>query len=490
METDFLLPSGRIEDGAVRLLDATPAGAHLRYLHGNFEEMFPYEFYRELFPGGELDVEGEFSKGKYTAVAVRISDAEKKVYRYSVCDDLGALKELLSCDDFCVMAPVSYAGKSQRQANARMLYAVVFDLDGLMMTEDGHSRSLVNLFSHVNLGILPHPSHIVFSGTGVHLYYMLDRPLPLFPNVMKSLSAYRSHLVPKIWNRYISSLADRPQYESVTQGFRMVGTKAKHGRTVRAFKCGDKVSVDYLNEFSDEASRICDVGYVSRTPKSMAKEKYPEWYQARIVEGRPRGTWTVKRDLYEWWKRRIREGATVGHRYFCVMCLAVYARKCGVGYEELEQDALSLVPFLNGLDATKEKPFTASDAVKALEAYDASYITFPRHTIEELTAVPIPPNKRNGLKQPQHLYLARRRKEDMKAVGVPMKNKEGAPTKCDMVRSYAIEHPDANHSEIARALGVSRPTVIRWLKPGWREEWDKEHMPRFTGHKLTVRYGS
>ena len=26
------------------------------------------------------------------------------------------------------------------------------------------------------------------------------------------------------------------------------------------------------------------------------------------------------------------------------------------------------------------------------------------------------------------------------------------------------EHPEANHSEIARALGVSRPTVIKWLK--------------------------
>lgn len=469
MEDGFLLPSRRIEDGAVRLIDATPAGAHLRYLHGNFEEMSPYEFYRELFPGGELDVEGEFSKGKYTAVAVRISDAEKKVYRYSVCDDLGALKELLSCDDFCVMAPVSYAGKSQRQANARMLYAVVFDLDGLMMTEDGHSRSLVNLFSHVNLGILPHPSHIVFSGTGVHLYYMLDRPLPLFPNVMKSLSAYRSHLVPKIWNRYISSLADRPQYESVTQGFRMVGTKAKHGRTVRAFKCGGKVSVDYLNEFSDEASRICDVGYVSRTPKSMAKEKYPEWYQARIVEGRPRGTWTVKRDLYEWWKRRIGEGATVGHRYFCVMCLAVYARKCGVGYEELERDALSLVPFLNGLDATKEKPFTASDAVKALEAYDASYITFPRHTIEELTAVPIPPNKRNGRKLSQHIAMVnatRKMRRDVfgedeyKNNGRP----KGSGTKMAMIRKYAAEHPDMSNRQIASELGVSRNTVNKWLK--------------------------
>ena len=44
------------------------------------------------------------------------------------------------------------------------------------------------------------------------------------------------------------------------------------------------------------------------------------------------------------------------------------------------------------------------------------------------------------------------------------RNKDGAPTKADLVREYAAEHPDANHSEIARALGISRPTVIKWLK--------------------------
>lgn len=67
------------------------------------------------------------------------------------------------------------------------------------------------------------------------------------------------------------------------------------------------------------------------------------------------------------------------------------------------------------------------------------------------------------------------------------RNKGGAPTKRERIRAYAVEHPEASHSEIARALDVSRPTVIKWLKPGWREEWDEEHRPRITGHVLTVR---
>ena len=35
-----------------------------------------------------------------------------------------------------------------------------------------------------------------------------------------------------------------------------------------------------------------------------------------------------------------------------------------------------------------------------------------------------------------------------------------------MIRAYAREHPEANHSDIAKALDVSRPTVIKWLKSG------------------------
>lgn len=464
MESDYLLPSFRFEDDTASIVDAVSVGPHLKFLSDSFEELYPDDFYRELFPEGELDEDGAFSKGKYTAIAVRIFD-NGKVHRYSVCNDLEVVRKLICCNDFCVMAPVSFAGKSQRQANARNLYAVVFDLDGLLETEDGRSKSLINLFAHIELDLIPKPSHIVFSGTGLHLYYMLEHPLPLFPNVMKSLAAYRSCLVRKIWNPYITSLSDKPQFESVTQGFRMVGTKAKHGRTVRAFKTGEKVSVDYLNKFADEESKIDLVKYASKTSISEAKEKWPEWHQRRIVEGRSRGTWAIKRDLYEWWKRKIEEGATVGHRYFCVMALAVYARKCAVPYEELEKDAIDLIPFLNDLDKTGNNPFTAGDVVKALEAYDASYITFPRHTIEELTGVDIPANKRNGRTREAHM----KRVNVMIDFDISMGEKDvryhgGAPTKEALVGAYAKAHPDANHSEIARALGVSRPTVIKWLK--------------------------
>ena len=134
-------------------------------------------------------------------------------------------------------------------------------------------------------------------------------------------------------------------------------------------------------------------------------------------------------------------------------------------YEELERDALEFVPFLNALDKTGAKPFAAADVVKALEAYDASYLTFPRHTIEELTGVKIPPNKRNGRKLDQHIAMVNAtRKMRRDVFGEDEYRNSGRPSKKDLIRDYAFKHPEANHSEIARSLGVSRPTVIKWLK--------------------------
>ena len=103
--------------------------------------------------------------------------------------------------------------------------------------------------------------------------------------------------------------------------------------------------------------------------------------------------------------------------------------------------------------------------MKALEAYDASYLTFPRHTIEELTGVEIPPSKRNGRKIDQHIAMVNAtRKMRRDVFGEDEYRNSGRPSKKDLIRDYAFEHPGANHSEIARALGVSRPTVIKWMK--------------------------
>ena len=105
--------------------------------------------------------------------------------------------------------------------------------------------------------------------------------------------------------------------------------------------------------------------------KLLLKSLWPEWYEYRINQGKS-SKWSVKRDLYDWWKGKIIENATYGHRYFCLMCLAIFAIKCDVPEEELKRDALALVPILDklsddadpNLDLRKKMPYVRCMAIE------------------------------------------------------------------------------------------------------------------------------
>lgn len=442
-------------------------------LSERFSEVDPLTFYRDLFPEGSFEKKGVFVDGRYNGIAIEVFNRDR-VLRHTVTDDLEKISELISRDNFCLMSPISYIGKSRKSENARDMYALAIDLDGV-----SNEREFKFLMTQIERGEemrafvwgLPRPTYIVSSGTGLHLYYAFSEPLRLYPNVVKELSKLKKRLTWQAWTQGASSLHDSVQYESLFQGFRVVGTVTKVGTRSRVFKTGVKVDIDYLNFFVPEEFRAENLSYTSNLSLEEAAKKYPDWYERRIVKGTPKGTWTCKRDLYDWWIRRLRAGAEQGHRYWCLMVLAVYAKKSGIKYEELSKDALGLVDFLDSLgDGTD--PFTEEDALDALEAYNDSYITYPIKTIVERTGIPIERNKRNGRKQVQHLKLARFARDLNYEDGKRWDDNNGRPKgsfkestpKGEQIRAYAEAHPDANHSEIARALGVSRPTVIKWLR--------------------------
>lgn len=432
------------------------------HLSDRFPEVSAEEFYRELFPVGSFEEKGVFESGKYNGIIVEIGEG-RRVFRHTLTDEHDKVREVVSRDNFCLVSPISYIGKSRRSENARDMYALAIDLDGVddlacfnfLMTQIEHGHEMLCF-----VWGLPKPTYIVSSGTGLHLYFFFKEPVRLFPNVANELEKLKKRLTWQAWTQGASALHDSVQYESLFQGFRMVGTKTKVGTRARAFKCGGKVDVKYLNGFVPEDYRAENLGYISRLSLAEAKEKYPEWYERRIVRKVPRGTWLCKRDLYDWWIRKLKEGAEQGHRYWCVMVLAVYARKSGIDYDELARDAFGLVDFLDSRgDGTD--PFTESDVLDALEAYNDRYMTYPIDAIAARTGIPIQKNRRNGRKQKQHMAVMRA----IQSVTDP----EGTwrykpPTKEAEIKAYAAAHPEANHSQIARALGVSRPTVIKWLK--------------------------
>lgn len=478
----------------------------------SWEWVSPYDFWRSIFPEGFLQPRGEEvpwheqGGGHPNGIAIQITHKTKTVKtktgiehdvpvieRFTLTDDLDGVEERVVDSNrknesvFC--APVSFFGKSRVAENARFLHAFAIDLDGVGVQE------LKNMLKQFRNGrdpkfaadkwvSLPQPTFLVNSGTGFHLYYVLDQPIPLIPRIVPFVQEIKAMLTDYIWRDTVSTLED-VQHQGIYQPFRMPGTPTKLNGKAAGSKIKDKYeavafvhngedgkpwrcSLDYLLGYAgvrggkDRAELIELMRTAGRTPIERAKKLWPEWYQARIVEGKAPGRWTCKRDLYDWWLGEVETKATDHHRYWCLNVLAAYARKCGIPYDELEADALALVPTLEGLTVREDNHFTEDHALAAIEAYyDPIIHKLTRERIERRTAIELPKNKRNGRSQAKHLEGARAIRD---INNDNWREGNGRKPKADLVRKYAAEHPDANHSEIARALGISRPTVIKWLK--------------------------
>lgn len=495
--------------------------------HPDWEWVTPYDFVRTLFPEGFLEERGRMvdwdqpGGGNPNAIAIQISHRTRKfktksgkereapvIERYTLTDDLAGVEERIvdsnAKNEVVYMAPVSYFGKNRTGANARFLHAFAIDLDGvgpeqlrnvLKQIRNGYNPDLPRWVS------LPQPTFIVNSGTGIHLYYVLDEPAPLLPRFIPFLQAFKEKLTDYVW-RDTTSFLEEKQFQGIYQAYRMPGTPTKLNGKAEESKNKDKYeAVAFAHSGPDGKPQRCSLEYLSgfagskrggkdleellrlmtnggNTPIEQAKELWPEWYRKRLVEGRPAGRWVNKRDLYDWWKRQIEDKATDGHRYWCLNVLAAYADKCGISYDELERDALAFVPHMESLTTRPDNHFTEEHALAAIAAYGDGVIhKLSISRIERRANVEIKRNKRNRLPNGK----SRTRQEHMKRVnriiqqdidsGEPdPRYHGGAPTKADLVRTYAAEHPDASHAAIAKALGVSRTTVIKWLKPAMDDD--------------------
>ena len=119
-----------------------------------YEKVPPMEFYREVFPEGELDEYRENPKQReehrYTGIIVEVTDEKKKngkprIKRYTVTDELDEIDGAIWSDNFCVLAPISYVGKSRKSENARVMYGLVVELDNLLVGKDGTQKGSKNL---------------------------------------------------------------------------------------------------------------------------------------------------------------------------------------------------------------------------------------------------------------------------------------------------------------------------------------------------------
>lgn len=451
------------------------------WLETYFDEVTPYEFYRDIFPAGELEQTGQYETGKYCGIAIEVTKEKKpngkpRIKRYSITDDLQTIERLTQSHNFCLMSPISYAGKERTADNARYMYALAVDLDHIIV-ENGKPYGLYSLWNkHIKeLEKVPRPTYIVSSGTGLHLYYLLDKPIPLFQDTAKQLQNLKHELTFMIWGYGVVKINNNAdiQQEGIYQGFRIPGTVTKTGDTTRAFLTGDKVTLEYLNGFVSEKNKVTRYTVKKELTKAKAKELYPDWYKRRVEDKQPAGVWHISRNLYDWWKREILKQARVGHRYWCMMILSIYAYKCGmydpkhnpdpVTREELERDCFEIMEHFESMTDDDNNHFTEADVLDALEAYDSRWIRYPRDTIEYRCGFTLPHNKRNGQKQIDHLEEARAIRDiRQKRQG---KTWNGRKPKNEIVEQWQAEHPNGKKVDCINDLKIDRKTVSKYWKP-------------------------
>ena len=448
------------------------------------EEINGYDFYREIFPDNESSGECHMDYSHPNAIYMYWDPDEERRMRRVMLKDTWEddYIECIEGNTHTLCGGLSYRKTANRLNNAQRMHALIFDLDGVGEHE---LRNLLHRFK-LEPGVLrslPVPTFLVASGTGVHLYYVFNEPIDLFPNIKVQLKSMKYDLTFKIWEYKATSTQKQIQYQSINQAFRMPGSiNEKHNLPVRAFRIGERVTIDYLNRYVIKAENRVDLQKrfrPSKMTREEAQEKYPEWYERVIVNGEKRPTkWDIAGKvngedpyaLYHWWLRQI-EHIKGGHRYFFLMCMAIYACKNDVPKSKLKADMENVYRELQQVEHTN--PMKREDIKSALEAYSKEYYNFKLVDIEKLTDVHVERNKRNYQKQADHLEEARAIRDiRMKRQGRDWRNTAGRPkgagdkkprkNKQEIVQHYRRIWPDGDKAHCARVTKLDPKTIRKW----------------------------
>ena len=462
----------------------------------------PREFYDDIFPDDDIERVGHPEDHKPNMIIAYHTEYEDKIGKKKIGmknEIVFAGKEGLAKADKCTFALCSlctYSGRRRTASNAFKCYGFCFDLDGV-----GREECLTFIMG-VQGKIIPCPQYIVNSGHGLHIYYLFQNPIPLYPGVRDHLQRLKHALTWCIWTNETSKFKSSPSkdvrdYLGIYQNYRMPGSCSKIGQgkartkyLVTAYRwntyAGARITLTDLNQYVPEEYRVPEnPDYSSWDYEHLsideAQRLYPEWYEKRILKKQPPGQWVANRKLYDWWLRKIQarpssvpvftssgsvrveeandynSGARDGTRYHCICVLFAMAVKCNVPFDEVMADALSLVEPFDALTVKPDNAFTEKDVMSAGKFYKRSYARLSINAIEVKTKIRI--QRRQAPKRTQEEHLKRAR---VLRAGLGSYENVGRPDKAAVVKAWREAHPNGTKAACERETGLSRHTIIKW----------------------------
>ena len=305
--------------------------------------------------------------------------------------------------------------------------AFVVDLD------DVTSRNLNRLLRY-GLSKLPKPTHIVNSGKGVHLIYVLSSPQPV-----KGLKWSMNALNAAIQEAYgvLGQLDKHP----VMHPYRFPGFQTKINTVATVFKLRESYTFEELMELFKVPKKRSDKSSGSKQKKSKAEILYL-----------PRGS----RAFFEWvlWGL-FRNPPIPGRRHNSFFALGIVAYKSkrevpkweaveavDMVYDDMERYNLHI-------------GFTREEAHRAFEkGYNPKAVRVRWKYLCELLGWEYRPNKRNGRTRKEHIaYMNFIRQAKAK-----YRRKEIMPIVWRMLED------GLSIRQISSMLGIPKSTLSRWIK--------------------------
>lgn len=401
--------------------------------------------------------------------------------------DLDEIDQFFSFKDVAI-SPALYWQNYKREDLLNYVLAFVMDVDKM------RPQDLDRFFQLFDENRVLRPTVITNSGSGVHFYYILDKPYPVdviknMPNRNIAFEIYK-----KLYDTVIFDESYRAaQRHWIGQDYRVVGSKTKLNQTATAFLVGDLYTIDQLinhykidpTQFKRQATYKMK-NYATNIARDLKidlpdftsyKETYDfiyfnkdAAYEARHKRKKRKKSDKKKKEVdvndhTSWYRNTvssIQKYAIAGNRFNCLKAMAIIAYK-----EKIPRDT-----FLEDLKSVEEawlnKNWNGDDfnsknfsAIVRLYDHASKYQNTTAEKLQEwlgweFHALPV---KRNGRPQKVHLEIARSTKKIIKeSEGLV----EGRPSKQKMIQQWRKEHPDGRKVDCIRDTGLTKPTVYKW----------------------------
>lgn len=403
------------------------------------EEVSSFTLYEDIF--GDIE---------QTIPIVFIDEGEEQTTKHIVPMSIDEALEQCEDRNDMLMGGCTYFNNWISKKSAKDIYSFIIDMDNV------YSGTLLNALRQdwktANGEVLPMPTYIVNSGTGLHLYFVLTEPIPNYKSTTENLDKlYRALAIQQTTKRVYL----KKQVQWFGQDFRMAGGMNKYNWKNTVFRVGEKWDIDELGK----AVGLKDVHFLRYGEKRIKK---PTGEKKSRVN---RQGWRSNRAFYDYAVRECKAKTKEGNRYTSMCALSVIAWKCNVSQDELEKDLLALLPDYNK-GATRQ--IKEKEIYSAMKMYNAKAMLTQRESLENWQGWEYKPIKRNGRKRAEHIKLMNFVRDEING-NKYWRNSEGSPNKANIVRLWRKNNPEGKKIDCERETGLSRHTVLKW----WNYENDK-----------------